>query len=155
MHRPGAAFFGDPDDALDVQVALGSFGGPYEVRPVGEAHVHRALVRLRVDGHGGYAELAAGPDHAYRHLPAVGDEQLLERRLVQSHDSRHAGSRFSRKAPRPSWPSSPVRSSAMRRAVISVAFSESASRSSRRRAFVAARASGPPASSPATFSWTM
>jgi hypothetical protein len=82
MHRSGAAFLGDPDDVLDVQVALGGFGWSDEVRLVGETDVHRTLVRLRVDGDGGYAELAAGPDHAHRNLPAVGDEQLLERRLA-------------------------------------------------------------------------
>jgi hypothetical protein len=107
VDRLGPALPRGSDDLLDVQVALRGGGRSHRVGFVGEPDVHRVLVRLRVDGHGGYAELAAGPDHAHRHLPAVGDEQLPERGLVegrsaQAHDSLHAGSRFSRKAPKPS-----------------------------------------------------
>src|SRR5918998_177986 len=141
----------DLRDPLDVQVALGRLRRTQKVSLVGEPDVHRPLVGLRVDGHGPYPELLARPDDAHGHLAAVRDQQLIK----VHHSSLQAGSRFSRKAPKPSWPSSPVRSCAMRRAIISVASSpRSASLSSRKSAFVAARASGPPLRSPSTFSCT-
>ena len=75
---------------------------------VGRARVQRAGVVLRRDRHGRDPELAAGPEDPQRDLAAVRYEELLD-----AHDA----PRFSRKARRPSWPSSLVRRWAMRRSV--------------------------------------
>src|SRR4030095_15849571 len=69
-----------PHDAVDRQVALGGPRRPDSHRPVGHEHVERLAVRLRIDGDGRDAELAAGPDDAHRDLAAVGDEDFLEGR---------------------------------------------------------------------------
>src|SRR5215211_8108700 len=134
----------------DVQVALRCRGRAEEVRLVGEAAVHRTLVRLRVDGDALYPELAAGADDAYRYLAAVCDEKTLEahRSVLQR------GSRFSTKAASPSWPSSPVRSSEITRAVRPGASIGSVVSSRRRSAFRVACATGPPCRSSPTFSST-
>src|SRR5215207_5891712 len=150
MDRLDPRLLYDLRDPLDVQVALGRLRRAQKVGLVGEPDVHRSLVSLRVDGYGSYTELPTRPDDAYGHLAAIRDQQRTE-----AHNSSfQAGSRFSRKAPKPSWPSSPVRSCAMRRAIISVLSPGSASRSSRKRAFVAAKAPGPPARRLLTFSRT-
>src|SRR5215211_86890 len=124
----------------DVQVALRGRGRAEEVRLVGEAAVHRTLVGLRVDGDALYPEFAAGADDTNRYLAAVGDEKALE-----AHCSiLQRGSRFSRKAASPSWPSSPVRSSEITRAVKPGASIGSVVSSRRSSAFRVACATGPP-----------
>src|ERR671920_1635165 len=61
VDRLGPALPCGGDDLLYVQVALRCRGRSHRVCLVGEPDVHRVLVRLRVDDHGGNAELAAGP----------------------------------------------------------------------------------------------
>ena len=134
----------------DVQVALRCRGWAEEVRLVGEAPVHRAFVRLRVDGDALYAKLPAGADDADRYLAAVGDEDAVEaHRLVLQ-----PGSRFSRKAANPSWPSSPVRSSEITRVVRPGASIGSVVSRRRSSAFIVACATGPPCRISPTFSST-
>jgi hypothetical protein len=66
------------EDRRRVEVALGRGLAPERVRLVRQPHVERVPVELRVDGDGGDAQLAAGPDHPDRDLPPVGDEDLLQ-----------------------------------------------------------------------------
>src|SRR5918911_10955 len=91
----------DLRDPLDVQVALGRLRRAQKEGLVGEPDVHRSLVGLRVDGHGPYPELLTRPDYAHGHLAAVRYQQLTE----AHNSSLQAGSGFSKKAPKPSWPS--------------------------------------------------
>src|SRR6266850_1668618 len=70
------------DDAADVQITLAAPRGPDADVLVGEAHVERVLIGLRVDGHRLHAELAAGVDDPQGDLAPVGDEDLLEHQEV-------------------------------------------------------------------------
>ena len=78
-------------------------------RAIGEQHVQRVRVGVRVDRDGRDAELAAGADDADRDLAAVGDQDL--------RDTSHDAFRFSRNARSPSWPSFETRCAAMASAV--------------------------------------
>ena len=59
-----------------VEVALGRGLAAERIRLVGESHVQRVAVELRVHGHRGDAELAARADDAYGDLAPVGDQDL-------------------------------------------------------------------------------
>ena len=91
--------------------------------------MQRARVGVRHSGDRRDPELAARAEDAQRDLAAVRYEELLDA---------HEGSRFSRNARRPSWPSSPARRPAAMRA--SSRASDGCSRVSR---FAARVASGP------------
>ena len=78
----GAGDLGGADDRRDVQIAVGALGRADAHVLVGEAHVERVLVGLRVDGDGLDAELAAGVDDAEGDFAAVRDQDLLEHRSV-------------------------------------------------------------------------
>ena len=75
--RAGAA--GGVDQRGDREVGLGRGGGADPQRDVGGADVRRLAVGVRVDGDRAQAERAGGADHAQRDLPAVGDEDGVER----------------------------------------------------------------------------
>ncbi len=80
MHGVGTAVADRIEDRLGVQIALRG-GLPAErVRLVGESHVERVAVELRVHGDGSDAELASGPDDTDRDLASVGDQDLLQHR---------------------------------------------------------------------------
>ena len=59
-----------------------------------EEDVQGVAVGLRVDGHGGDAELVERADHAHRDLAPVGDQDLLQRSRL-----RHVRQRIARPAP--------------------------------------------------------
>ncbi len=63
------------DDRIGIQVGLARGRGPDGSRLVGEAHVHRVAIGIRMHRDRVDAEPAAGPDHAAGDLAAVGDEQ--------------------------------------------------------------------------------
>ena len=92
MDGVGAGDLGGADDRRHVQVAVGAAGGADADVLVGEADVQRVLVGLGVDRDRLDAQLAAGEDDAQRDLAAVGDQDLLEHRLVTT-SSRMAKSR--------------------------------------------------------------
>src|SRR5690606_3027104 len=105
-------------ERLDVQVAVacgrrsdphGAVRGP-DVRGVG--------IGVRIDGHGGDPELAAGAHPAHGNLAPTGDEQALDG--TRGHYAfTQPGLRLSRKARRPPWPSGDTRCTAMACAVSS------------------------------------
>src|SRR5215831_4233178 len=66
------------DDRGDVQIAVGTSGRADADILVGEAHVKRALVSLRVHSDRLDTELTARKDDAERDLAAVRDQDLLE-----------------------------------------------------------------------------
>ena len=78
MQRVGAGDLGGADDRRDVQVAVAAARRADADVLIGEAHVQRVLVGLRVDGHGLDAQLAAREDHAQRDLSTIGDQDFLE-----------------------------------------------------------------------------
>ena len=80
VDRLGAGALGRVEHALLVQVALGRRAGPEQVRLVRGGDVQRAPVGLRVDGDGGDLELAQRAEDADGDLPAIGDQDLGERR---------------------------------------------------------------------------
>ena len=79
MHRIGASVGGDLDDLLDRQVGLGRRGAPQGMSLVGKPHEQGVAVGVGVHRDRADAGVLARPDHAHRDLPAVGDEDLLQR----------------------------------------------------------------------------
>ena len=78
-------------DRKQVRAGEIGFGWPRRTareRLIGQAHVQRVAVCLRVDGHGRDAELATGANDPNRDLAAVRDQDL----------SKHPGFRASRQS---------------------------------------------------------
>ena len=69
---------GGGDDAVDSQVAVAAGCAPDADRVVGHLGVHRACVRLRVDGDGADVQLSAGADDPDGDLPAIGYQYFLK-----------------------------------------------------------------------------
>ena len=69
---------GRADDVGHVAVAEFAGGRPDADIFFGVAQVQRMGIGLRVHGHGGDAQILAGPDDAQCDLPAIGDEYLLK-----------------------------------------------------------------------------
>ena len=78
MDRVGAGDFRGADDRRDVQIALGAARRADAHVLVGEPHVQRVLVGLRIHRHGLDAELAARDDDAHRDLAAVRDQDFFK-----------------------------------------------------------------------------
>jgi hypothetical protein len=78
VHGVGARAGGRLQDAVDPQVRLARRRGADRVGLVGAPDVEGRAVRVRVDGDGGDAEVAAGADHAHGDLAAVRDQDLAE-----------------------------------------------------------------------------
>ena len=74
----GPALLDGVEDGLGVQVALGRRLAAEGVRLVGHPDVQGFAVEVGVDGDGGDAHLAAGPDDTDGDFAAVGDEDLLQ-----------------------------------------------------------------------------
>src|SRR5262249_42055666 len=72
------------DHGPDVEIALGRRRRPDAHGPVGEAHVQRALVGGRIDGHGLDAHLVEGADDAHGDLAAVRDQNAREHQSASS-----------------------------------------------------------------------
>src|SRR5262249_58666482 len=80
MHGLGPRGARGRNDLLLVEIALRGGGGADGHRLIGLQDVERLAISVREDGDGADAELAAGPDHAYRDLAAIGDEDFRKRR---------------------------------------------------------------------------
>ncbi len=78
MDRLRARASGHIQDRVRAQVGLDRRRVPNVIRLVRFANVERGAVRIRIDGDGGDAQLAAGADDAHRNLSAVGNQDLLE-----------------------------------------------------------------------------
>ena len=79
----GAADLRGADDRRHVEIALAAARAADADVFVGEAHVQRVLVGLRIDGDGLDAQFAAREDDAQRDLPTVGDQDLLEHEALR------------------------------------------------------------------------
>ena len=84
MDRVGAGDLGGGDEARNVEVGLARRRRADADVVVGEAHVQRFAVGLRIHGDRLDAEFAAGADDAQRDLAAVGDQDLLEHAAATS-----------------------------------------------------------------------
>ena len=76
VNRVRARLLDRVDNLVGAQVALARRRRPDRDRLVGEPHVHRGGVRVRVHRDGAQIELAAGADHPAGDLAAVGDQDL-------------------------------------------------------------------------------
>src|SRR6516165_10394561 len=76
MDGVDAQQLGGADDAGNVQVTVSRRRRTDAERFVGQAHVQRAAVRLRIHGHSAQVQFAAGADDAHRDLTAVRDQDL-------------------------------------------------------------------------------
>jgi hypothetical protein len=88
MDRVGAGDLGGADDRRHAQVAVGAARRADADVLVGEAHVQRVFVRLRVHSHRLDAELTAGVDDAQGDFAAIGDEDFLEHQTVLMANNR-------------------------------------------------------------------
>ena len=78
MHRVGVGEVAGGDDRGHVEVALARVGRTDAHALVRESHMHRVVVRRRVDRHGRDPHFLAGAMNAKRDFAAVGDQDLLE-----------------------------------------------------------------------------
>ena len=78
MDGVGFSLLGDLKNLVHAQVALARGRRAEQVGLVSVAHVQRAAVHVRIHGHGGNAQFAAGADDAHGDLAPVGDEDFLE-----------------------------------------------------------------------------
>jgi hypothetical protein len=78
VNRLGAGAVGDLEQLLHHQVALRRGTRPQQEGLVGAAGVRGVAVGLRVDRHGGHAQLLERAHDADRDLPAIGDQDLRE-----------------------------------------------------------------------------
>ena len=149
VDRIGARVARGLDDRCGVEVGLPGGRRPDGARFVGEPHVQRSAIGLRVHGDRVHAEPAAGPDHAAGDLAAIGDQEPPD-----LHSSRiQPGLRRSRNAVSPSRASAPARTRAIQRVVSmimdsSVAELRPVTRCNSR--LISACAFGPPARSAVT-----
>jgi hypothetical protein len=65
------------DYTIGTQITVGAFVSPYANRLVGELHVKRLNVGLRVDREGLDAKLATGAHDPQGDFTAIGDEDFL------------------------------------------------------------------------------
>src|SRR5206468_13019085 len=85
MDRLGVGHLGRTDDGRDVEVAVARGRRPDAYRFVGEHHVLRVGVGLRMHGDRLDAELAARPLDSQRDLAAVGDQYFFKHRAGASN----------------------------------------------------------------------
>jgi hypothetical protein len=72
------------EHAVDVEIGRGA-APAQRLRGIGLAHVQRARLVLGEDGDTAQPARRRGAHHADRDLPAVGDEQALERHGLQRY----------------------------------------------------------------------
>ncbi len=97
---------------IDIEIGVGGTAFAQGHGFIRFQHMGQFGIVFRVDGHGGNLLLATGANNAAGNFAAVGNQYLVDHCA-----SRHQGSRFSRKALRPSRPSSADRNSAISSAV--------------------------------------
>ena len=85
MDGVGAGDFAGRHDRRNVEIALARRRGPDANALVGELDVHRLLVRGRIDGDSGDAELLRRAHDAQSNLSPVRYENLIEHRVRPDH----------------------------------------------------------------------
>src|SRR5580698_8909205 len=78
MHRVCACYFTSREQRGNVQIAVFCGRWPNADTLVGETHVHRVLVRRRMDRHRRDAKFLTRAQHPQRDLAPIGDEYLVE-----------------------------------------------------------------------------
>ena len=108
MNRVSPGDLGCADNRGHVEVAFSAARGTDAHVFVGEPHMKRVLVGLRIHRHGLDAQLAARDDHAHRDFAAVRDQNFFKhwllwrtdaRRIERAGRSRHTPSRLRRHTP--------------------------------------------------------
>jgi hypothetical protein len=84
MNRFGIGHFRRADDCRRVEVALARRRRSNAHRLVGEANIFRIRIRFRMHGHRLDTELAAGALDSQRDFAAVGYEDFLEHRFIDT-----------------------------------------------------------------------
>ncbi len=72
------------DQSIDAQIGVGGSGRPNLDGAIGHPHVHRILIRRRVDRDRLDAELATGPNNPDGDLAPVCDEAAAQHRWPQT-----------------------------------------------------------------------
>ncbi len=75
MDRIGPSGRGDLEDLLGVQIGLGRGRRSHVPGLVGQLHVQRVAIEVRIDGNRVDAHLLGGADDPHRDLSPVGDEE--------------------------------------------------------------------------------
>jgi hypothetical protein len=78
MDGIGTRSLGNVENFLNVEVRFPGGGRTDRVSLIGFSDMQRGAVDVRVNGDGGNPHLVAGANHAYRDLPPVRDQNLLE-----------------------------------------------------------------------------
>ena len=90
MHGVGAGDFARGEDCRNIQIAVFCRRRTDANALIGEPHMHRVLIRGRVDRDGRDAKLLAGAQHPQCNLPTVGDQDLVEHRSAGHRERRIA-----------------------------------------------------------------
>ena len=86
MDGLGAGDLAGRHDGGNVEIAVARRRRPDAHAFIGEPHMHRFFIGRRMHGDGLDAELAAGAHHAQGDFAAIGDEDLVEHRLLDQHE---------------------------------------------------------------------
>ena len=78
MDRLGISDFGRADDCRDIEITLARRRRPDAHRFIGELHIFRLSIGLRMHDDRLDAQFAAGALHPKRDLAAISDQDLLE-----------------------------------------------------------------------------
>ena len=77
----GAVFYGEADDAFDVQITIGRCRGPDAFGLISHAYVQRRAVGIGIHGNAGDVHFAQCAHNAYRDFAAIGNENLSKHEL--------------------------------------------------------------------------
>ena len=78
VNRIGIADLGRADDAVDLEVALGTHGRPDANGLVGELHMEAVDVGLGINGHRLHAQFLAGANDTKGYFAAIGDQDFFK-----------------------------------------------------------------------------
>src|SRR6185369_4019220 len=144
MNRIGARFTRRIQNGRYRKITFSRRRWPDADSDIGEKHVRRSGIRIRIDGDGWNSELTAGPNDADGYLAAVGDQNPTQRLTHELRLTFQFAFRFSRNARSPSCPSLETLCAAIASAVSPAASDAPRAQTRGMRAFAVAMASGAP-----------
>ena len=89
MHAIGAALANGIEDGLGVEVTLGCCLSAKCIRLVGKSHMQCIAIEFGIDGNGGDAHFASGPNNSNGDLATVSNEDFLKHEGLSLPNGQH------------------------------------------------------------------